>query len=238
MLFKTLAIGLLGLASESFSGLVSARALSNVHTLDTRAVDWPGMAILKLGDIASNIDVGAFRFLSEITPEGQKAKDIFDGIWRVKIAERVDQVETEIAAYKDVSTKDITARFLSLIESDTEAGKIIGFAIENLKDAAEFDKNSRDDKERARAILNKMHEAGWAHEDAAADNFLKANGRDYVIDFEISKRLADGDAEKLKKDDWETLDESFGMYDEAGNKLEDEDDIEEEEEEIEDDIED
>lgn len=196
------------------------------------------MPILKAGDISSKIDVGPFRYLDTVTPEGQRAKDIFDGKWRVKIAERVKQVETEIEAYQDLLTRDITARFLSLIESDTEPGEIIGFAIENLEGAEEFDENSSDDKERARALLTQMHEAGWAHEDAAPDNFLKANGRDYIIDFEISKRLADGDPEKLKKDDWDELDASFGMYDEDGDKLEDEDDIEEEEEELEDDVED
>lgn len=75
--------------------------MANVHTLDTRAVDWPGMPILKAGDISSKIDVGPFRYLDTVTPEGQRAKDIFDGKWRVKIAERVKQVETEIEAYQD-----------------------------------------------------------------------------------------------------------------------------------------
>jgi tRNA A-37 threonylcarbamoyl transferase component Bud32 len=69
-------------------------------------------------------------------------------------------------------------------------------AMEYLPDAGYI---SEKDKDMARALLLKMAWLGYSHNDASLNNYLKARGRVYLIDFGMSKRLSSDLLENVRK---------------------------------------
>jgi predicted Ser/Thr protein kinase len=118
----------------------------------------------------------------------QVTHSLFDRPVLVKFAEfpwQIPYFEAETTAYRWIDGKGIGPNFLGHV---TEAGRLIGFVMENIDGARAAEPG---DLTACQGILGKLHSLGIKHGDINRHNFLVRNGKVVLIDFETARRCSE-----------------------------------------------
>lgn len=106
--------------------------------------------------------------------------------WQIPYFEaEIPYFEAETAAYEWIVGKEIGPEFLGHV---TEAGRVIGFVVENIDGARTA---GPEDLAACQEILAKLHSLGIKHGDINKHNFLVRNGKALLIDFEVAQRSSE-----------------------------------------------
>ncbi|RAK93326.1 alpha-galactosidase A precursor [Aspergillus costaricaensis CBS 115574] len=97
----------------------------------------------------------------------------------------VQYIENETTAYQWISGHGIGPVFLGHV---TESGRVIGFLIENIRDARHA---GIQDVESCREVLGRLHDLGVCHGDTNPFNFLICDGKATLIDFDTARKCDD-----------------------------------------------
>ncbi|KAI1175432.1 hypothetical protein F4777DRAFT_578927 [Nemania sp. FL0916] len=121
----------------------------------------------------------------------------------VKFAEfpwQISYYEAETIAYEWIEGSGIGPKFLGHL---TEAGRVIGFILENIDGARTAE---LEDLEACQAALTRLHSLGIKHGDINKHNFLVRDGKAVLVDFETARN--DGDKGELEAE-YRRLEESL-----------------------------
>ncbi|KAI0536709.1 hypothetical protein GGR58DRAFT_378695 [Xylaria digitata] len=106
----------------------------------------------------------------------------------VKFAEfpwRIPYYEAETTAYEWIEGAGVSSKFLGHL---TEAGRVIGFILENIGDARTA---GPEDLKACQAALARLHSLGIKHGDINKHNFLVRDGKAVLVDFETARKSGD-----------------------------------------------
>ncbi|KAI0868672.1 hypothetical protein GGS24DRAFT_513036 [Hypoxylon argillaceum] len=120
----------------------------------------------------------------------------------VKFAEfpwQISYYEAETTAYEWIEGAGVGPKFLGHL---TEAGRVIGFILENINGAQTA---GPEDLNACQATLARLHSLGIKHGDINKHNFLVRDGKAVLVDFETAR----------KSDDREELEEEYRRLEES-----------------------
>jgi serine/threonine protein kinase len=128
------------------------------------------------------------------------AHPLFNRALLVKFTEFPWQIpffEAETTAYNWIDGQGVGTSFLGHL---TEAGRVIGFVMEYIKDAKPADTG---DLAACQDVLAKLHSLGIKHGDINKNNFLVREGKAVLIDFETARRCTETKELKAEYDQLE-----------------------------------
>ncbi|KAI0837092.1 hypothetical protein F5Y06DRAFT_91837 [Hypoxylon sp. FL0890] len=131
------------------------------------------------------IDYLEFKKLERVRQNIHKVTHtLFDQAILIKFAEfpwQIPYLEAETAAYSWIEGEGIGPKFLGHV---SEAGRVIGFAMENIEGARTVEPG---DLAICQNILAKLHSLGIRHGDINKHNFLVRDGKAVLVDFEMAQ---------------------------------------------------
>jgi len=116
------------------------------------------------------------------------AHPLFDRPVLVKFAEfpwQIPYFEAETTTYQWIDGEGIGPKFLGHV---TEAGRVIGFVMENIDDARTAEPS---DLAACQGVLMKLHSLGIKHGDINKHNFLVRNEKVVLVDFETAQKSSE-----------------------------------------------
>ncbi|KAI1137289.1 hypothetical protein F5Y05DRAFT_84860 [Hypoxylon sp. FL0543] len=131
------------------------------------------------------IDYLEFKNLDRIRQNIHKVSHpLFEQAVVIKFAEfpwQIPYLEAETVAYSWIEGKEIGPKFLGHV---SEAGRVIGFAMENIEGARTAESR---DLIMCQDILARLHSLGIKHGDINKHNFLVQDGKAVLVDFETAQ---------------------------------------------------